>query len=387
MKHAPGFPVGWRVVFTGRLASMSRAAGARILTEQGGTVFDRVSQRTDLLVIGADGWPLRKSGSITRNLRRASELQDAGGSVTIVGEAEFFRRLNHFEETEPIRRLHTLEQLSRLLGISGLRLRRWIDLGLIEPHDPSAIAPMFGYQEVAAAKSLSRLIARGVSPCKLAGNLRKLQRWLPDHRGLFGSIVALEKRLLIRDGSSLIDATGQLHFTFDEPLVEMLTAKSPIIDRKDDPDMLFDRAYHEESDGRYEQAMDSYLQWLDRFGEDHEVLFNLANIYFHHGKIELSESFYRRCVATNPTYARAWNNLGLCLLQLDDRSSAIEALRRSVDLDPNNLDTLFNLADMLDEAGSESEARLLWLRIARYPAGASDELVQYGKKRCSELAI
>ncbi|EMI21335.1 hypothetical protein RMSM_01740 [Rhodopirellula maiorica SM1] len=88
---------------------------------------------------------------------------------------------------------------------------------------------------------------------------------------------------------------------------------------------------------------------------------------------------------TNPKYARAWNNLGLCLHSTGDRSSAIESLRRAVDLDPSNLDTLFNLADILDEAGSESEAQLLWMRIARYPAtGDDDEVVAYATERCSE---
>ncbi|EMI22921.1 O-linked GlcNAc transferase, partial [Rhodopirellula maiorica SM1] len=274
MTHPPSFPVQWRIVFTGRLASMSRVAAVRIITERGGTVRDRVSQQTDLLVIGADGWPLRKSGSMTRNLRRASELQAAGESVSIIGEAEFLRRLSGSDEAGQIRRLHTLEQLSRLLGVSGLRLRRWNALGLIQAHAPAAIAPMFDYQEVAAAKSLARLIARGVSPRKLADSLRRLQHWLPDHRGLHSSIVALEKRLLVRHGDSFVDSSGQLHFSFDEECVanfakDSLTQESSArsTTQVDDPDFLFDRAFCAESEGRITEAMHAYTQWLGQFGD------------------------------------------------------------------------------------------------------------------------
>ncbi len=108
-------------------------------------------------------------------------------------------------------------------------------------------------------------------------------------------------------------------------------------------------------------------------------------MYFHKGRYETAVSYYRRCVKENPTYAPAWNSLGLCLHQTDERSLAIESLRRAVDLDPDNLDTLFNLAEMLDEAGSEPEARLLWMRIARYPALGDNETVAYATDRYSEL--
>lgn len=382
MDGTSSFPTGMRIVFTGRLASMSRVSAMQVVTNQGGVVRDRVTQRTGALVIGADGWPLRKSGSLTRNLQRASDLQDSGYNIAIIGEAEFLRRVSVNDEAQPIRREHTLEQISRLLGVSGLRLRHWVDLGLICPTKSDSIAPTFDYQQVAAAKTLAQLIARGVVPRKLADSLRRVQRWLSDEPSLNVSIVALEKELLVRDGAELIAASGQLHFSFDdEAYSSRLHVQKPLSDHVD-ADMLFDRAYFNEQQGNTDAAFHDYSEWLKRYGDDHEVLFNLANLHFSRGDIEQAIRHYRRCIEEHPAYSRAWNNLGLCLYQSGDVSAAIPALRRSADLDPDNIDTLFNLADVLDEAGDSAEAKVLWLRIAMGPGVC--EVSQYAREQAGE---
>jgi len=201
------------------------------------------------LVIGADGYPLRKAGSVTRNLHRVSQLVDAGCDLIIIGEAEFLRRVSDIKEADPIRREHTLEQLSRLLGISGLRLRRWIEIGLIQCRDDSAICPTFDYRQVATAKTLSRMINSGIAPSKLANSLKKLQRWLPDDCSLRAGIVALENQLLVRRGDVLIDSVGQLHFSFTELLNESddSTLAGTMISTS--ANTLFDLAFQYEKDG------------------------------------------------------------------------------------------------------------------------------------------
>ncbi len=383
--HTTGnFPEGSRITFTGRLASMSRASAIKAVCDRGGAVRDLVTQRTNLLVIGADGWPLRKSGSITRNLQRASKLQDSGYGVSIISEAEFLGRMCDSNQIPSVHREHTVEQLSRLLGISGLRLRRWISFGLIQSNDNSSVTPMFDFQQVAAAKALSRLVDRGIPPSKLANSLRRLQRWLPDDGRLGVSIVALENQLLLRDGDELIDSHGQFYFAFDKRLDNSPLNTSPDVFKSIGPDALFDRAYQKECAGNLSDAIADYTSWLESFGDDHEVLFNLANVHLQKGIVERAVHFYYRCVEVEPAYARAWNNLGLCLQQLGDDTEAIAALRQAVDIDPDDVEMMFNLADLLDETGRLSEARLFWLRIARNRGQCADELKQYAEKRVSE---
>ncbi len=383
MISGSNFPEGKRIAFTGRLASMSRAAVTRCVIERGGLVRNLVSKFTDVLVVGADGWPLRSTGAVTRNLHRASKLQEAGFGVSIVGEAEFLRSLCGCEADLSIRREHTLEQLSRLLDVSGLRLRRWIAIGLIKPVDGSALTPTFDYEQVAGARTLSRLVARGVAPSKLAGSLRQLQKWLPDDRQLGVSIVAIENQLLARDGDELIDSHGQLHFAFDNPSNASHHSSATAFACSLCPDQLFDKAHQHELDHELDNAIADYRNWLKNFGDDHEVLFNLATVYSRKGQLEQAIQCYQRSVEILPTYASAWNNLGLCMHQTGEHCAAILALRRAVDLDPDNMATIFNLADMLDEAGNSPEARLLWLRIVKHEEQVEDEIKQYAIKRIS----
>ena len=59
MHDDTNFPEGKRIArFTGRLASMSRVAVTSVVMERGGFVRSLVTRFTDVLVVGADGWPL-----------------------------------------------------------------------------------------------------------------------------------------------------------------------------------------------------------------------------------------------------------------------------------------------------------------------------------------
>ncbi len=380
------FPAGKRIAFTGRLASMSRAMVTRTITERGGFVRERVTPRTDMLVIGADGWPLRSSGRITRNLLVANELQNQAHPLVILGESEFVRRLSGDTETDPIRSMHTIEQLSRLLNVSGLRIRHWIDIGLVHPTDASDLAPRFDYREVAAARTLAKLIRRGVKTSTLVDSLRTLKRWLPDNASINGQLVSLENRLLVRDQHDrLIEPNGQLQFCFGtaiDPPGRSIEVAETLTDDAVDPDSLFDLAFGHQQSGQTASAIEGYQRWLNHFGDDDEVLFNLANAYMDDGDFGSARGCYRRCVRANRSSAGGWNNLGLCLHRLGDASAAVKALRRAVDLETGNTDYLFNLADVLEELDQHSEASLLWIRIAR--SQCESDVADYARRRMSQ---
>ena len=63
---------GERIVFTGKLASMTRGQALQIVRSLGGTVESNPSKDTTLVVFGQDGWPLQRDGRLTRKLGRWS---------------------------------------------------------------------------------------------------------------------------------------------------------------------------------------------------------------------------------------------------------------------------------------------------------------------------
>lgn len=355
---ASTFPEGQRIVFTGRLASMSRDVALEKITARGGIVRSNVTSRTDTLVIGADGWPLRSTGQLTLNLERADDIMRQGGHIAVIGEAEFLRQLTD-EQPTCVMRTHSLEQLSRLIGISGLRVRRWITQGLIRPIASSATVPQFDYREVRAAKTLSTLIRRGIRPATLVQSLKRLSRWLPDDAVVAEHLVMLQRQLLVRDeAGNLLEASGQFHFDFDagdDDLSATVEVSTTIA--LSDSDALYDSAFQSECDGRLDDAIYAYNRWLDCFVNDADVCFNLANVYVANEMPEQAVLTYRRCLNIDPEHDEAWNNLGLCLAQMGNYSEAVKALRKAVGFAPKNADWCYNLADLLDQAGSDVEAR------------------------------
>ena len=387
MSERSPFPAAKRIVFTGRLASMSRSAAVEQVVRGGGSVLPRVSRNTDLIVIGADGWPLQSSGRLTRNLERAEMLEKAGVLVEIVGEAEFMQRLRGYREVETVRSTYTLEQLSRLLGVSGLRLRNWIQQGLIRPSSHEGALVRFDYSDVAAAMSVAKLVRRGISPATMVRSLSKLSRWLPQDSRVAAQVIRLQNQLLVRDrNNQLIESNGQYWFVFDDAEADRgpLSGNAPReCFSAIDADRLFDTAYQQEIGGRAAEAIAQYNEWLARFGEDGAVLFNLANVYLHTQQLVQASDCYRRCLRQDPRRSAAWNNLGLCLARREDLSGAIKALRKALELDAGYTDARYNLADILDEAGCAVEARLAWLVVVRHQP--APELLRYAHARIAAL--
>ncbi|MGV3485325.1 MAG: tetratricopeptide repeat protein [Planctomycetaceae bacterium] len=382
-------------MFTGRLASMSRTEACACVASQGGTVRLRVSVNTDVVVIGSDGWPLSSTGRLTKNLARAEQLQRSGHRIEVIPEAVFLRRLGRFDED--VRRLHTLEQLSRMLGISGLRLRRWVREGLIRPAEEDGSVVRFDYTEVTAARTLSQFLRHRRSVPTLVQSLERLRRWLPGDGRMADHLLKMRDSLVVRDAAGrIVDSGGQYLFGFDarESLAEDTavvkadgypSASMQPMDTTDAADDLFDRAFTLHQQGDLVPAIQLYQRWISRYGSDADVYFNLGNAHAERGNHALAIRALKRSVRCQPDHDRAWNNLGLSLAQIGRRDAAIAALRQALKLDPDYADACYNLADLLDEAGRESEASLLWLRYLAHQQ--SGQWSDYARERLSAAPL
>lgn len=358
------------IVFTGRLASMDRGQATRLVTDRGGHVRHRVSRRTDALVIGSDGWPLRGNGQLTNNLRRAEQLRRHGHSIHVLPEDLFLQRLQITDDQPAIHRRYTLEQLSRMAGISGLRLRRWIAAGLLRPVSERQGVALFDFAEVAATRTFCKALQRGCCRRLLLHSLQRLQRWLPQDARAAEHLRMLRGTLVVRtDDGCLIDGDGQLRFAFENgdatapPLLAW--RQRPALA---DPDAALDAAWQCQQQGDQDAAIEAYEQWLECFGSEPQVLFNLANLLTEKGQPAAAIVHYRQALKLATGDSCCWNNLGLALAACGQTSDAIDALRRAIRLNPDYADPYYNLADLLDEAGQPWQARLLWRHYLRLQA-------------------
>ena len=79
------------------------------------------------------------------------------------------------------------------------------------------------------------------------------------------------------------------------------------------------------------------------------------------GRMERAIELYRLVVSQFPSYAPAWNNLGVALRATYCFAAAVSALRRGTALDPNDAGALSNLGNALRAVG-DYEKRLQPMR-------------------------
>ena len=374
---------GRKVAFTGRLASMTRAEAAALVRRRGGQWVADVSRNTSFLVIGQEGWPIRRDGRLSRKLREARRLQRTH-PVAIMSEGEFLDRLGL--ETPPLdRQCYSTSRLSELLRVPGSRIRQWVQQGLVHPVQSLGGVHYFDFRQVSWIKTLCDLVEAGAGTGRIRRSLEQLRQWLPDVESCLDRLAVLEKdgRLLVRlDEDRLVEATGQGLFDFgdDSPPATVQAVRGP-----QTSEQWFDLGCSHEEAERYLEAERAYRQALRLSGPVAQTCFNLGNVLYALGRKGQAAERFSQAAELLPDYADAWNNLGNVLQELGQHDDAVAALRRAVDLDPASADAHYNLADALDGLKRIEEARAHWQCYLHFePSGP---WADYARRRLTQTAI
>lgn len=353
------------VSLAGRFATMPRERAVELIEQQGGKYSKRVTRHTTLLVVGLNGWPLRRDGRVSGKLRKAQRIQELGGEIEILREDAFLERLGLGEVGDSVSRRYTLDHVAELTSTQPERIKAWLKAGILEPADTLHGVPRFDFRQITAIKRLQELTAAGITAARLRQSLRQLATWLPDARDWLTHVELLAegRQLVTRDeDGALVQVDGQKLFDFvagaDDSITEAVALRfqAPLPDADD----LFHQALEAEQEGNHQEAADAYRQWLLAFGPDGQVCFNLGNTLFALGRYEAAAERFRQAIEIDPDYAESWSNLGCALAEIDETDQAIAALSRAVELRPNYADAIYNLADILQRAGRDREARRHW---------------------------
>ncbi len=107
---------GKRVALAGRLASMTRAEAAQLISAHGGVYARSVTRVPTIVIVGREGWPLARDGRPTRKLRKALALAKQGYDVEILPEEELLSRLHC--PSGRLQRHFTLRELAQMLAVA-----------------------------------------------------------------------------------------------------------------------------------------------------------------------------------------------------------------------------------------------------------------------------
>lgn len=132
-----------------------------------------------------------------------------------------------------------------------------------------------------------------------------------------------------------------------------------------DPDSLNVLGLVLAESGETGRARDVLLRSLEFDERNPQTRQNLALAALHAGDWPLCEREARAALALSPALPLAWNYLGIALFNQRRTEGAIAAWQRSVELDPGDLDVLFNLATVAARAGRRETARPALERFVR----------------------
>lgn len=356
---------GHEVAITGRLASMDRSEAARHLARAGARYVERPGPNTQLLVVGAFGWPLSSDGLPTQALLEARRLQKDGSALVIASEEDFLVALGMEELQSGLHRLYTTEQLARMLDLPVGRIRSWIRQGLLEPARIARRLAWFDFRQVANVRVLRDLSQRGIGPARIRKSLEDLRHALGREQVGYGWLDALERRgplLFRRDDGQLTEANGQLHLDFSAANQRAELERPFVLPQKpqQDADTWFEAGVQAEDDGRLSDAVKAYLNALLAGGPQAETCFNLANVLFALGRDAEAMQRYLQTIEIDPDYVEAWNNLGNVFSSMRRYEDAAAAYGQALAIEPRYADAHCNLAETLEQLGQLEDAREHW---------------------------
>jgi len=345
---------GARIAITGKLASLTRPEAAELIRSRGGVVVSDVDHLTTILVVGQDGWPLRKDGRLTTRLQKARRLQQTQ-PITIWSEAELLARLGVESASSEHKGLSTAE-LADVLQVSGVCIRAWVRAGLLQPQETIGGVHYFDFQQVRWAKSLRQFAKSGVANRRIVQSLQRLRQWLPNLGP--GAVLGEDGRMTVRlEDGTLVDPSGQALFDFSQGQERATVSYCP---KKEGLRDWFQVGRALEKAGDLEGAASAYREALVERGPDATTCFNLANVLYALGRREQAVERYRQVVELDPSFAEAWNNTGSVLGELGQHEEAVSALTKALEVNPQYADAHYNLADILDQIGRRKEALKHW---------------------------
>ncbi len=294
--------------------------------------------------------------SLGQTLTRARRLVAYGYPIEFLNEEQFLEQLGLGNSASAIRGPHTLTDLSRILEIPVVHLRRWLRAGLLRPVAEKFSLPYFDYHQVSFIKHLKELLDGGASLAAIRRGVERTQDLLPHRESLYDLWTNIEHdgRVLLRLRDQLIDQTGQQYFDFESHADESPTLYAASIERGFHD--LCDQALAFEADGRLAEARQTYERALE-LKPDHPTLhFDLGNVLFQLGFDQQALKAFQRATLLAPNFAMAWHNLGSVFAHRGDWVNATAALQHALELVPTYADSHFTLAEVLRQQGRVDEA-------------------------------
>lgn len=272
-------------------------------------------------------------------------------------------------------RIYGLRELTRILTLTPRRAAQLKRLDLL--HGKSG----YTFRELLALRAAAALLDAGASVRQIRDALQALKRKDPSLRQPLAEV------RLVLDGSQLLvesdrvrfdPRTGQTVFGLEIAGVEKAANATlatglvrPLQPPVEQAETWFERASEWDADpAQWEDAIDAYRRVV-AIDPSYAAAWNNLGLLLHRlGRYDEARDAYAAALRESAACAEAAYNLGSLSEDTGDVEEAIACYRRALDVSPDYADAHFNLAGALSRASRGDEAVKHWQRYLDLDAGS-----------------
>ena len=272
-------------------------------------------------------------------------------------------------------RIYGLRELTRILTLTPRRAAQLKRLDLLQGKSG------YTFRELLALRAAAALLDAGASVRQIRDALDALRRKDPSLRQpLVEMRLVLEgSRLLVesdrvrfdpRTGQTVLDLdAGNLEKAAQATLVTGLVR--PLQPPVEQAETWFERASEWDADpAQWEDAIDAYRRVV-AIDPSYAAAWNNLGLLLHRlGRYDEARSAYTTALKESAACAEAAYNLGSLAEDTGDVEEAIRCYRRALDINADYADAHFNIAGALSRANRGDEAIKHWQRYLELDAGS-----------------
>ena len=248
---------------------------------------------------------------------------------------------------------YSLADLKRLFGLPPALIRKLSQAGFIT--QPGKTASKYTFQDLLVLRVAGALKAAKISTAKIVDALEQIRSALPSGRLPAIALAASGKDLVVREGASEWEASGQ----YALPLIPR-AAPAQVANLRPTPEVPATSVAHEHfqrghmlEDSDVVAARAAYLAALS-VQEDHlEARINLGRLLHLDGQLKAAERLYRQAKTSSALLSF---NLAILLEDLEREDEAVAAYREALAQDPLLHDAHFNLSRLHEKADRPRDA-------------------------------
>ena len=272
-------------------------------------------------------------------------------------------------------RIYGLRELTRILNLTPRRLGQLRRLDLLKD------AAGYTFRDLLAARAASSLLDAGASVRQIREALGALRRQDPTLEHPLTEVRFLVEggRLLVQSDRVRFDPrTGQTVLALDTGSLTEAAAATlvtglvrPLEPPAQQAETWFERASEWDADpARWKDAIDAYRRVV-AIDPTYAAAWNNLGLLLHRmGRYDEAREAYDTAVAQDPECAEAAYNLGSLAEDQGDVEAAIAHYRRALEVSADYADAHFNLAAALARSGHGGDAVMHWQRYLQLDSGS-----------------